>query len=83
MGLFFLSFCNSFTLLANKYLLTYLLSYVCLYAVTKYSIMCLSFYSLIVSKDNAYKNCFISCPEVKEEGKRTWCQSRLVGTKIL
>ena len=25
MGLFFLSFCNSFTLLANKYLLTYLL----------------------------------------------------------
>ena len=24
MGLFFLSFCNSFTLLANKYLLTYL-----------------------------------------------------------
>ena len=26
MGLFFLSFCNSFTLLANKYLLTYLLT---------------------------------------------------------
>ena len=26
MGLFFLSFCNSFTLLANKYLLTYLLN---------------------------------------------------------
>ena len=32
MGLFFLSFCNSFTLLANKYLLTYLpagLRFVC------------------------------------------------------
>ena len=27
MGLFFLSYCNSFTLLANKYLLTYLLVY--------------------------------------------------------
>ena len=27
MGLFFLSFCNSFTLLANKYLLTYLLNF--------------------------------------------------------
>ena len=26
MGLFFLSFCNSFTLLANKYLLTYLVA---------------------------------------------------------
>ena len=56
-------------------------SYVCFYTVTKYSIMCLSFYSLIVSKDNAYRSCLVSCPEVIEQENRSLCQSRLVAIK--
>ena len=43
--------------------------------------MCHSFYSLIVSKDNAYRHCLVSCPKVREQEKRTWCQSRLVAIK--
>ena len=34
-----------------------------------------------MSKDNAYRNCLVSCPEVREQEKRTWCQSRLVAIK--
>ena len=44
---------------------------------------CLSFYCLIVSKDNTHRNCLVIYPEVREQEKRTWCQSRLVAIKIL
>ena len=54
-----------------------------LYCNKIYSIECSSVYGLIVSKDNAYRNCLVILPEVREQEKRTWCQSRLVGIKIL
>ena len=34
---------------------------------TKYSIKCSSFYYVIVSQDNTYKNCVVIKPEVREQ----------------
>ena len=38
-------------------------------SVTKYSRKCSSFYGVIMSQDNAYKNCLFIKPEVRDQGK--------------
>ena len=38
-------------------------------SVTKYSRKCLSFYCMIMSQDNAYKNCLLIKPEVGDQGR--------------
>ena len=39
--------------------------------------MCMSFYSLAMSRDKAYTNCLVSCPEVKRARKKN-----LVSVKV-
>ena len=38
-------------------------------SLTKYLRKCSSFYGLIVSQDNAYKNCLLIRPKVRDQGK--------------
>ena len=39
-------------------------------SITKYSRKCSSFYCLIMSQNNAYNNCLLIKPEVRDQGKK-------------
>ena len=39
-------------------------------SIAKYSRKCLSFYCSITSEDNAYKNCLLIKPEVRDQEKK-------------
>ena len=39
-------------------------------SIIKYSRKCSSFYCLIMSQDNTYKNCLLIKPEIRDQGQK-------------